>query len=222
MLRIDETSNTLVAPQEGGFVAEAPPARADLLHLLASGWQAFAAEIDQKHVTYLAHTLEPGVDLLAFDRSGGRIVVVLVGDHGRELLGRAVLAGAVVAGWTADELAASHKDLSAAVPGESPRIILIAPEWDDPTLNAVEWLDRKHQLELKAYKVGSMRFGSEKLLTLDPAVQTTAEATAPSDPAADFFAHISGQAEPEGEGEAPEAPEAPGDPASTPPPVPAS
>lgn len=213
MLRIDETSKTLVAPDAGGFVAEAPPAREELLHLLASGWQAFAAEIDQKHVVYLAHTLEPGVDLLAFDQSGGRIVVVLVGDSGRDLLGRAMLAGAVVAGWSADDLAGSHEALTAAVPGESPRMILIAPEWDDPTLASVDWLARKHGLELKAHRVGAMRFGSERMLTVDAAQAGAASESAPADPATDFFAHIN---------QAPAA-EAPpvsaGDPASVPPPV---
>lgn len=214
MLRIDETSKTLVAPQEGGFVAEAPPAREELLHLLASGWQAFASEIDQKHVTYLAHTTDPGVDLLAFDRSGGRIVVVLVGDSGRDLLGRAMLAGAVVAGWTADELAASHKELSSAVPGESPRIILVAPEWDEPSTAAVSWLESRHNLDVKAYRVGSMRFGSEKLLTLNPALPGAQAAEAvPADPAAQFFAHVAQRAD----APPPAEPEA-----SAPPPVPAT
>ena len=219
MLRIDETSKTLVAPQEGGFVPEAPPARDELLHLLASGWQAFAAEIGQPHVGYLAHTMDPGIDMLAFDRSGGRIVVVLVGDSGRELLGRAMLAGAVVAGWTAEELAASHKDLNKAVPGESPRLILVAREWDEPTLAGVSWLSAKHNVELMTYKVGSMRFGSEKLLTLDPAVPAAAAAEAgdvvPADPAAQFFAHVAQQ-------QADPAAAEDGDAASSPPPVPTS
>ena len=211
MLRIDETSKTL-APQEGGFTPEPPPARDELLTLIASGWAAFAPEIDQKHVAYVAHTMDPGVDMLAFDRSGGRVVVVLVGDSGRELLGRALLAGAVVANWGADELAGMGEALSAAVPGESPRLILIASEWDDPTIAAVEWLDSKHNLEIKAHRVGMVRFGAERLLTVDPAVAGGA-AAAPADPSAEFYAHIQAPAE------APPAPDAPAEVSSTPPPV---
>jgi hypothetical protein len=212
MLRIDETSKTLVAPQEGGFVAEAPPARDELLHLLATGWSAFAAEIDQKNVVYLAHTMDPGVDMIAFDQSGGRVVVVLVGHSGRELLGRAMLAGAVVAGWSASELSGMNSALSAAVPGESPRLILVATEWDEPTMAAVEWLDRRHNLELKAFRVGMMRFGSEKLLTVDPAVPGSATEL-PADPTAQFFAHMApGAAEPAARPVVAE-------PASTPPPL---
>jgi hypothetical protein len=209
MLRIDETSNTLVAPQEGGFVAEAPPARDELLQLLTAGWPAFAGEIDQKHVRYLAHTMDQGVDMIAFDQSGGRLVVVLVGDSGRELLGRAMLAGAVVAGWSAEALAAIDPALSAAVPGESPRLILVAPEWDEATLASVDWLDRRHAMDLKAFRVGMMRFGSERLLTVNAAV-AGAPVAAPADPAADFFAHMQPPAVAEAI-----------DPASAPPPVPA-
>ena len=211
MLRIDETSKTL-APQEGGFVPEPPPAREELMTLLASGWQAFAGEIDQKNVTYVAHTMEPGVDMLAFDRSGGRVVTVLVGDAGRDLLGRAMLAGAVVAGWGAAELSAMGEMLGAAVPGDSPRLILIATEWDAPTLAAVEWLERRHALEIKAFKVGMMRFGSERLLTVDPA--TPGGPSAGPDPSAEFFAHMG-----PGEAAPPAPPEPPAEPASTPPPV---
>ncbi len=190
MLRIDETSKTL-APQEGGFVAEAPPAREELLTLIASGWQAFAPEIDQKNVVYVAHTMDPGVDMLAFDNSGGRVVVVLVGESGRELLGRAMLAGAVVANWDAATLAGMGEVLSAAVPGESPRLVLIAPEWDEPTIAAAEWLDRRHNMEIKTYKVGMMRFGAERLLTVEKASAGGAPTVA--DPSADFYAHIQQQ-----------------------------
>ena len=211
MLRIDETSKTL-APQEGGFVPEAPPARDELLTLIASGWQAFAEEIDQKNVDYVAHTMDPGVDMLGFDRSGGRVVVVLVGDNGRDLLGRAMLAGAVVAGWSASDLSGMGAALSAAAPGDSPRLILIAAEWDEPTIASVNWLERRHGMEIKGVKVGMMRFGSERLLTVEGA--HTGPPTAPKsiDPSVDFYAHM----QPDN---APAAPAVPGEPASTPPPV---
>lgn len=212
MLRIDETSKTL-APQEGGFVPEAPPARDELLTLIATGWSAFAGEIDQKNVAYVAHTMDPGVDMLAFDRSGGRVVVVLVGDSGRELIGRAMLAGAVVAGWSAGDLAGMGEALSAAVPGDSPRLILIAPDWDEPTLAAVDWLDRRHGMEIKAFTVGMMRFGSERLLTVEVAHTGPVQAPKGVDPTVDFYAHMQAN-----EG-APAAPDAPAEPASTPPPI---
>ena len=45
MLRIDEMSNTLVAPQAGGLVTEVNPDRAELVAMLASSWEAFASEL---------------------------------------------------------------------------------------------------------------------------------------------------------------------------------
>ena len=42
MLRIDETSGTLVAPQAAGLVQESPPDREELLALVTSSWDAFA------------------------------------------------------------------------------------------------------------------------------------------------------------------------------------
>jgi hypothetical protein len=211
MLRIDETSKTL-APQEGGFVPEAPPARDELLTLIATGWAPFSAEIDQKNVSYVAHTMDPGVDMIGFDRSGGRVVVVLVGDNGRDLLGRAMLAGAVVAGWSAGDLSGMGDALSAAVPGDSPRLLLIAPEWDQPTIAAVDWLDRRHGMEIKAYKVGMMRFGSERLLTVEGAHSGPPTPPKSIDPSVDFYAHMQAA-------DSPAAPPAmPGEPASAPPP----
>ena len=51
MLRIDETSKTLVAPAGRRARARGHPDRAELLALIASGWDAFAAEIGQPGLT---------------------------------------------------------------------------------------------------------------------------------------------------------------------------
>ena len=120
-----------------------------------------------------------------------------------------------MAGWDAATLSGMGEARGAAVPGESPRLILIAPEWDDPTIAAVEWLDRKHNLEIKAHRIGMVRFGAERLLTVDPAVAGGAAAPAAPDPAADFFAHMG----PAPVDAPPAAPDAPAEVASTPPPV---
>ena len=45
MLRIDETSGTLVAPQASGLVQESPPDREELLSLVTASWEAFAGEL---------------------------------------------------------------------------------------------------------------------------------------------------------------------------------
>jgi hypothetical protein len=216
MLRIDETAKTLMAPQAGGFVPEAPPERAELLHLLATGWQAFAAELGQLNLHYLAHEPEPGIDLLAFDDRAGRISVVLVGENGRDLLGGAMLAGGEVAGWDAKDLAEVHAMLKAAVPGDSPRLMLVATAWDAETVAAMDWMTRRHGLEVSAYTVGMMRFGTERLMTVERAYPAPEAPVA--DAAAQFFAHMKPAISPTPT----QAIEAVEDPASSPPPVPAS
>ena len=47
MLRIDESSKTLVAPESTEFVPDEALARDELHALITAGWDAFAAEIGQ-------------------------------------------------------------------------------------------------------------------------------------------------------------------------------
>ena len=185
MLRIDESSKTLVAPQ-GGFAPDVAPDRPELLALLAAGWDAFAVEIGQPNLRFLAAEPEPGVDVLAFDAVAGRVVVVVVGaESPREQMARALIAAGEVAGWDAQDLAEVHADLQAAVPGDSPRILLVGGGWDDQTIATFDWLVRRHGLEVAAYGIHMMRFGAERLMQVVRAYPA-AEAAQP-DPTAQFF-----------------------------------
>ena len=154
MLRIDETSKTLVAPQAGGLVTEGNPDRAELLALLGGSWEAFAAELGHPSLRLVAAEPVPGVDLLAFDEQAGRAVVVQV-TNGVDFaeVGRALAAAAQVASWDAAALAAVHESLSAAVPGDSPQVVLIAGGFDAATVATVEWLARRHGVEVSCFAV---------------------------------------------------------------------
>ena len=167
MLRIDETSKTLVAPQAGGLVTDANPDRAELLTLLAGSWEAFAAELGHPSLRLVASEPVPGLDLLAFDGSAGRAVVVQVtaGVDFAEV-GRGLAAAAQVASWDAAALAGVHESLSAAVPGDSPQVVLIASGFDGATVATVDWLARRHGVELSCFAVSFLRFGAERLLTV--------------------------------------------------------
>ena len=168
MLRIDETSKTLVAPQAGGLVTEASPDRDELLALVGASWEAFAEELGLPSLKLLATEPFPGVDMLAFDADTGRVVVVQISGAGdAERLLRALDAAAAVASWDAARLASVHEALSAAVPGDSPRIVLVAGGgYDEGPLATAEWLVRRHGVELSAYSVNTYRFGSERLLSV--------------------------------------------------------
>ena len=99
MLRIDETSGTLVAPQASGLM-ESPPDREELLGLITSSWDAFSAELGLSGIRLLSREPVPYVDLLGFDEARNRVVVILVtGDTVEWQLGRALGAAADVASW---------------------------------------------------------------------------------------------------------------------------
>lgn len=202
MLRIDESSKTLVAPQQGGFEPEAPLERSELLTLISAGWDAFADEMGQSHLRLLATEPEPGVDLLAFDEASGRVVVVLVGgpEPAAALVGRAIIAAGEVAGWDAQDLAEVHDALQAAVPGDSPRVMLVGGPYDDQLIAAVDWLTRRHGMEITAHGVQMLRFGSERLMQVTRAYPVSpVEKAAAGQP---FFADVM-SAPPGGAGSAP-------------------
>jgi len=190
MLRIDESSKTLVAPDAAGFTPEPAPEPSELYHLVVAGWHAFAAEIGQPGLHLLATAPEPGMDAVAFDEASGRAVIVQVsGETPRENLTCALVAAGEIAGWDAQDLAEVHESLSAAVPGDSPRIVLIASAYDDQTIATMDWLVRRHGLEITAYTVETLRFGSERMVHVERAYPATENKV---DPAAAFFANVSG------------------------------
>ncbi len=167
MLRIDETSKTLVAPQAGGLVTAAAPDREELLALVGASWEAFAQELGLPSLRLLATEPLPGVDMLAFDEQAGRAVVVQVtGDTVEWQLYRALQAAAAVAGLDAAALEAVHEALSAAVPGDTPQLVLIAGAFDPSALATAGWLSRRHGLDISTYAVSVMRFGNERLLSV--------------------------------------------------------
>ena len=167
MLRIDETSKTLVAPQAGGLVTEAAPDRDELLTLIAASWEAFAAELGLPHLRLVAREAAPGADLLAFDEAEGRAVVLHVtGETVEWQVARALSAAAEVASWDAARLASVSEVLGAVVPGDSPRLVLLAGGYDPRALGTVDWLSRRHGVEVSAFSVSVLRFGNERLLSV--------------------------------------------------------
>ena len=167
MLRIDETSKTLVAPQAGGLVTEASPAREELLALVSASWEAFAHELGLPTLRLLATEPMPGVDMLAFDEQAGRAVLVQVtGETLEWQLIRSLQAAAAVAAMDAAQLAGVHEALEAAVPGDSPQLVLVAAAFDPRALATSAWLSRRHGVEISSFTVSVMRFGNERLLSV--------------------------------------------------------
>ena len=167
MLRIDETSGTLVAPQASGLVQETPPDREELLALVTSSWDAFAGELGLTGVRLLAREPVPYVDLLGLDETNNRVVVILVtGDTVEWQLGRALGAAADVASWDRDRLLSVDTELDAVDGSESPALVLVAGGYDPRALATIDWLASRHEVPVYAYTVAMVRFGGERLLTV--------------------------------------------------------
>jgi hypothetical protein len=167
VLRIDETSKTLVAPPAGGLVTEVSPDRDELLALVCSSWEAFAGELGQPSLRFVAQGQAPGFEVLAFDEQAGRAVVVGVASEVADAQLTQALGGAAsVAAMDAAALAAVHESLQAAVPGDSPQIVMLASAFDAKTLATVDWLSRRHGLEISCFVLSVFRFGAERLLSI--------------------------------------------------------
>ena len=139
MLRIDETSKTLVAPPAGGLVTEVSPDRDELLALVCSSWEAFAGELGQPSLRFVVQGQAPGLEVLAFDEQAGRAVVVGVASEVTDTqLSQALSGAASVAAMDAASLEAVHESLTAAVPGDSPQVVLLASAFDAKTLATVD------------------------------------------------------------------------------------
>ncbi len=169
MLRIDESSKTLVAPESNEFVPEAPPARDELHALITAGWDAFAAEIGQPRLKAVGAAPEPGIDLLAVDVEAGRATVVIVGEGaGKSSMGRAMSAAASVASWDADKLGALHELLQGVTPGDSPKMLIVGPAFDAEAIRLADWLTQKHGMDITAYSIETLRRGDERMMNAKP------------------------------------------------------
>jgi hypothetical protein len=211
LLRIDETSGTLVAPQAGGLVTENSPERDELLALVGASWPAFAQELGMPNLRLAAREAAPGADLLAFDEQNGRAVVLHVtGETVEWQVSRALAAAAEVTSWDAAKLASVSEALEAVVPGESPALVLVAGGFDPRALATVEWLSKRHGVEVSCFSVSVLRFGNERLLSVAREPRDGQSA----DPAAQVQWMLTGSSAPPS-GEAAPAPQAA---ASAPPP----
>lgn len=175
MLRIDENSGTLVAPQTSGLVQESPPDREELLGLVTSSWDAFAGELGLSGVRLLAREPVPYVDLLGLDEAASRVVVILVtGDTVEWQLGRALGAAADVASWDRERLLGVNAELDGVDLNRSPALVLVAGGYDPRALTTIDWLASRHDVPVSAYTVAMVRFGGERLLSVrrEPAEQS--------------------------------------------------
>jgi hypothetical protein len=93
-------------------------------------------------------------------------VLHLTGETVEWQVSRALAAAAEVATWDAAQLAAAGEALEAVAPGDSPRLVLVAGGFDPRALTTVDWLSRRHGVEVSAFSISVLRFGNERLLNV--------------------------------------------------------
>jgi len=94
------------------------------------------------------------------------VVVQVTGDTVEWQLYRALQAAGSVAALDAAQLESVHEALAAAVPGETPQLVLVAGAYDPSALGTAGWLARRHGLDISTYAVSVLRFGNERLLSV--------------------------------------------------------
>ena len=167
VLRIDETSGTLVAPQASGLVGEpARPRGAARPRDRLVGRLRRRARPDAACACSSREPV-PYVDLLGLDEERNRVVVILVtGDTVEWQLGRALGAAADVASWDRERLLSVDTELEAVDGKESPALVLVAGGYDPRALATIDWLASRHDVPVYAYTVAMVRFGGERLLSV--------------------------------------------------------
>lgn len=185
MLRIDETSKTLVAPEASAPVPEEAPARDELHALICGGWDAFAGEIDQPQLKAVGAAPEPGIDILAVDQDAGRAAVVIVADGpADEALTRGLAAAASVASWDADKLGALSESLQSVTEGDAPKIIIVGARFSAADHVTYGYLADRHRMDISAYGIEVTRHGSDRMMD----IVSTFPVTAIAEP--DFFTQV--------------------------------
>ena len=150
VLRIDETSKTLVAPQAGGLVTEANPDRDELLALLGGllgGLRRGARASEPAPGGHRARARRRPARV----RRAGRPRRRRPGDRTTSSSARSAARSPPPPrsrAGTPPRSPPSTSRSSAAVPGDSPQVVLIAGGFDAATVATVEWLARRHGVEV--------------------------------------------------------------------------
>jgi hypothetical protein len=87
------------------------------------------------------------------------------------------------------------------VPGDSPALVLVAGGFDPRALATVEWLAKRHGVDVSCFSVSVLRFGNERLLS----VQREPRDAQSADPAAQVQWMLTGAGAPQAEAPTPQA-----------------
>jgi hypothetical protein len=182
MLKLDSAGRQLIPFEDRDLRSEHLLERTDIQEMIASSWDAFAAELGFPSLRLIDTEVRPHdsvanrIDILAFDEEqGAPVIVELKRDRNKLQLLQALSYAAMVWTWDPDRLKSlagsdADDDLLNSIDnmeGElSPRIILIAEEFDPEVILTADWLSRKHGVDLSCFTLLVQRLGDDRFVRL--------------------------------------------------------
>jgi hypothetical protein len=180
MLRIDDQNRQMVPLPATIMSHENLLERGDIQDLLVRSWDAFVEELGFPTLRFLGQEVQPHesvsnrIDILSFDEEDGMPVVIeLKRDRHKLHLLQALSYAAMVWTWdeaTLKEIAGDDADddlvnsIENRSEDASPRIILIAEDYDPEVILTADWLSAQHAVDIYCFSVWMQRHGDDRLV----------------------------------------------------------
>lgn len=188
MLRIERNAKTLKALTRQPIPQAGLKERTDLQHMIRNNPEAFFEEMGEK-LLLIGEEIRPEtfvedrIDLLALDQNGAVVVIELKrGAHKLQLLQALSYAG-MVSNWDLARLIADRRNLTGKTQEESEeeleefllddieevnqsqRVVLLAEDFDYEVLITAKWLNEKHEVDIRCYRMSLAIDGQSEYLS---------------------------------------------------------
>jgi hypothetical protein len=154
--------------------------RGDIQDLLVRSWDAFVEDLGFPTLRLLGQEIHPHesvsnrIDILGFDEEEGiPVVIELKRDRHKLHLLQALSYAAMVWTWDEEQLKAAAGDdadddlvnsIENRSDDSSPRIVLIAEDYDPEVILTADWLSAQHGVDIYCFSVWLQRHGTERLV----------------------------------------------------------
>lgn len=180
MLRIDDQGRKLVPLLDTNAGQEHLLERGDIQELLVRSWDDFVEELGFPSLRFLGQEVQPHdsvsnrIDILGFDEDAGvPVVIELKRDRHKLHLLQSLTYAAMVWTWDTDQLRAlagedADEDLLNSIDNrsedDSPRIILIAEDYDPEVILTADWLVAQHDVDVYCFSLWMQKHGDHRLV----------------------------------------------------------
>lgn len=180
MLRIDDENRRLVPLAETIMAQEHLLERNDVQDMFVRSWDAFVEELGFPNLRFLGQEVQPHesvsnrIDILGFDEDAAVPVIIELKRERHKLhLLQALGYAAMVWTWDDDALRGVAGDdaddnllnsIDNRSEDESPRIILIAEDYDPEVILTADWLSTQHDVDISCFSIWMQKHGDHRLV----------------------------------------------------------